>query len=59
VGIDIITPDIRQGLEEAGGKILEVNTMPGFHYHYFKQGGACRVAVPILKTCLEHARGSR
>jgi glutathione synthase/RimK-type ligase-like ATP-grasp enzyme len=59
VGIDIITPDIRQGLEEAGGKILEVNTMPGFHYHYFKQGGACRVAVPILKTCLEHGRGCR
>jgi glutathione synthase/RimK-type ligase-like ATP-grasp enzyme len=31
-GIDIITPHIRQGLEEAGGKILKVNTMPGFHY---------------------------
>jgi len=59
VGIDIITPDIRQELEEAGGKILEVNTMSGYHYHYFKQGGACRVAVPILKTCLEHARGYR
>ncbi len=58
-GVDIITPDIRQGLEEAGGKILEVNTTPGFHYHYFKRGGACRVAVPILKTCLEHARGCR
>lgn len=56
-GIDIITPDVRQGLEEAGGKIIEVNTTPGFHYHYFKQGGATRVAVPILKTCLEHARG--
>jgi D-alanine-D-alanine ligase-like ATP-grasp enzyme len=58
-GIDIITPDIHQGLEQAGGKILEVNTTPGFHYHYFKKGGACRVAVPILKTCLDYARGSR
>jgi glutathione synthase/RimK-type ligase-like ATP-grasp enzyme len=58
-GIDIITPDIHLGLEEAGGKILEVNTTPGFYYHYFKQGGACHVAVPILKTCLEHARGCR
>jgi glutathione synthase/RimK-type ligase-like ATP-grasp enzyme len=57
VGVDIITPDIHLGLEEAGGKILEVNTTPGFHYHYFKQGGACRVAVPILKTCLEHGDG--
>ena len=58
-GIDIITPDIHQGLEQAGGKILEVNTTPGFHYHYFQKGGACRVAVPILKTCLDHARRSR
>jgi cyanophycin synthetase len=55
-GVDVITPDLRRGLDEAGGKILEVNTTPGFHYHYFKQGGACRVAVPILKTCLESAR---
>lgn len=57
VGVDIITPDIHQSLEESGGKILEVNTAPGFHYHYFKKGGACRVAIPILKTCLEHSRG--
>ena len=55
VGIDIITPDVRQGLEETGGKILEVNTTPGYHYHYFTQNGTCRVAVPILETCLEHA----
>jgi D-alanine-D-alanine ligase-like ATP-grasp enzyme len=59
VGIDMITPDIHRGLEEAGGKILEVNTTPGFHYHYFKKDGACRVAVPILKTCLEHAHEHR
>ena len=55
-GIDIITPNIGRDLEEAGGKILEVNTTPGYHYHYFKRDGACRVAVPILRTCLEHAR---
>lgn len=54
-GVDVITSNISQGLEEAGGKILEVNTTPGYHYHYFKRDGACRVAVPILKTCLEHA----
>ncbi len=57
VGVDIITPDVRQGLEEAGGKILELNTTPGYHYHYFTRNGPCRVAVPILKTCLEDARG--
>jgi glutathione synthase/RimK-type ligase-like ATP-grasp enzyme len=58
-GVDVITPDIRQGLEAAGGKILEINTTPGYHYHYFKRDGACRVAVPILMTCLEHARRCR
>ncbi|HEX4642848.1 MAG TPA: hypothetical protein VH161_05250 [Candidatus Acidoferrales bacterium] len=58
-GVDVITPDLRRGLDEAGGRILEVNATPGFHYHYFKLGGACRVAVPILKTCWESARESR
>jgi D-alanine-D-alanine ligase-like ATP-grasp enzyme len=58
-GVDVITTDLRRGLEETGGKILEINTTPGFHYHYFKQGGASRVAVPILKTCLESARDCR
>lgn len=58
-GIDVITPDIGKGLQEAGGKILEVNTNPGYHNHYFNRSGACRVVVPILKTCLEHARRCR
>jgi glutathione synthase/RimK-type ligase-like ATP-grasp enzyme len=55
VGVDVITPDIQRSLEDANGKIIEINTTPGLHYHYFKQGGACRVAVPILEACLEHA----
>jgi D-alanine-D-alanine ligase-like ATP-grasp enzyme len=58
VGVDIITPDIRQRLEDVGGTILEVNTGPGYHYHYFTRGEARRVAVPILRACLEDA-GSR
>jgi len=55
-GIDVITPDIHRGLEETGGKIIEVNTSPGYHNHYFNRTGPCRVAVPILKACLDHAR---
>lgn len=58
-GIDIITPDIHQGLEEAGGKVIEINTTPGYHMHYFRRGQACRVAVPVLATCLKHARRCR
>lgn len=54
-GVDIITSDLHRGLKETGGKILEVNTTPGYHYHYLTQNGNCRVAVPILKTCFEHA----
>ena len=57
VGVDIITTDIGKTLEEAGGKIIEINTTPGLHYHYFKQGEPSRVAVHILKACLEHAYG--
>lgn len=58
-GIDVITPDIHQGLEDAGGKIIEVNTNPGYHNHYFNRTGPCRVVVPILRVCLDHARRCR
>jgi D-alanine-D-alanine ligase-like ATP-grasp enzyme len=52
VGVDIITPDMSRRLEDVGGTILEINTGPGYHYHYFTRDGACRVAVPILRACL-------
>jgi D-alanine-D-alanine ligase-like ATP-grasp enzyme len=55
-GVDIMTPDISKGLNEVGGKIIEVNTNPALHYHYFNRTGPCRVAVPILEACLKHAR---
>lgn len=58
-GVDIITPDITKGLNEAGGKIIEVNTNPALYYHYFNRTGPCRVAVPILEACLKHARRLR
>lgn len=53
-GVDIITQDIGRDLKETGGKILEVNTTPGYHYHYFTRNGTCRVAVPILEACLKN-----
>jgi hypothetical protein len=51
-GVDIITPDPRVPLAEAGGAILEVNTTPGFYYHYHKREGAFPVAVHLLKKLL-------
>jgi D-alanine-D-alanine ligase-like ATP-grasp enzyme len=59
VGVDVITPDVHQGFDEAGTKILEINTAPGYYYHYFNRTGPCRVAVPILEACLKQARRLR
>lgn len=48
-GIDIITRDPSAPLAETGGVILEVNTTPGFHYHYHKNDGSYPVAVRVLE----------
>lgn len=52
VGVDVITPDIRRPLEDVGGIILEINTAPGYYFHYHTANGPCRVAEPILRACL-------
>lgn len=54
-GVDVLTPDYRQGLEAVGGVILEVNMAPGYHYHYFTRTGGRPVAVDVLKACLDEA----
>jgi cyanophycin synthetase len=51
-GIDIITRDPHVPLAESGGVILEVNTTPGFHYHYHKNDGSFPVAVRVLEQLL-------
>jgi D-alanine-D-alanine ligase-like ATP-grasp enzyme len=48
-GIDIITRDPTVPLAQSGGVILEVNTTPGFHYHYHKNDGSFPVAVRVLE----------
>ena len=56
-GVDLVTPDIRPRLREAGGAIIEVNGTPGFQYHYevADRASATRVALPVLETVLEEA----
>ena len=49
-GVDIITPDLTVSLEDAGGVILEVNTTPGFHFHYHKRGNPLPVAEHVLEA---------
>ena len=51
-GIDVITPDPRRSLREAGGVILEVNATPGLHYHY--EISNPEHGVPVLVPILEH-----
>jgi cyanophycin synthetase len=46
--VDIITRDPAVPLAESGGAILEVNTTPGYHCHYHRQGEGCQVAVHVL-----------
>jgi cyanophycin synthetase len=49
-GIDVITPDPTLPLAESGGVILEVNTTPSYHHHYYKRDGSYPVAVHLLPT---------
>jgi cyanophycin synthetase len=51
-GIDVITPDPHAPLAESGGVILEVNTTPSYHHHYYKRDGSYPVAVHLLPTLL-------
>jgi D-alanine-D-alanine ligase-like ATP-grasp enzyme len=54
-GVDVITPDLRKGLADAGGAILEVNSPPGLHYHYLTVNAeqASPVATRVLERLLE------
>jgi D-alanine-D-alanine ligase-like ATP-grasp enzyme len=54
-GVDVITPDISQPLERAGGVVAEVNGTPGIHHHYHVADAvkATPVAVPILEKVLQ------
>ena len=48
-GIDIMTTDISQPVEETGGCILEVNAAPGFRMHLAPTSGLPRnVAAPVI-----------
>jgi D-alanine-D-alanine ligase-like ATP-grasp enzyme len=51
-GVDIITCDPTVALSESGGAVIEVNTTPGYYYHYMKKDGPFPVAVSVLKEVL-------
>lgn len=51
-GVDIITRDLGQPLAETGGVVLEVNSPPGYYWHYHKRDGAFPVAIHVLEALL-------
>ncbi len=54
-GVDLITRDPGLPLEATGGVVLEVNTTPGYYYHYHQSGRPFRAAEPILRRLLASA----
>ena len=52
-GVDVITPDPSLPLGEAGGVVIEVNTTPGYYYHYHKRDGCVPVATLILERLVK------
>ena len=48
-GVDVITPDPGAPLEQVGGVVGEVNTTPGYYFHYMTSGAAAPVARLILE----------
>src|SRR5690554_5340408 len=59
-GIDIMTTDISQPLEETGGAVLEVNAGPGFRMHLAPATGLARnVAAPVIDKLFPHGTTGR
>ena len=53
-GVDVITTDPSQPLQETGGAIIEVNPGPGLHHHHHvaDPGSATAVEVAVLERLL-------
>jgi cyanophycin synthetase len=48
-GVDIITCDPSVPLSASRGVVIEVNTTPGYYYHYMKRDEPFPVAIHVLK----------
>jgi O-antigen/teichoic acid export membrane protein/D-alanine-D-alanine ligase-like ATP-grasp enzyme len=56
-GVEVITSDPRVDMATSGAVILEVNGLPGIHYHYLVDPATEHrpVAIPILEALLDPA----
>ncbi len=55
-GVDVITTDPGVPLARSGGVVLEVNTTPGYYYHYHRRGPEAPVATMILERLARAGR---
>jgi len=55
-GVDVITTDPSRPLRDTGGVLLEVNSPPGYFWHYHKRDGAFPLAVHVLECLLASPR---
>ena len=51
-GVDILTPDPSSSLRKAGGVVIDVNSPPGYFWHYRKRDGEFPVARHVLERLL-------
>jgi cyanophycin synthetase len=59
-GVDLVTPDISQPLQAAGGAVIEINAAPGIRMHHYPQKGLARdVAGKIVDSLFPAKRPSR
>jgi cyanophycin synthetase len=52
-GVDVLTPDPSRSLRDSGGVILEVNTPPGYFWHYHKRDGSFPVALHVVRALFQ------
>lgn len=52
-GVDVICADPTRSLRDSGGVILEVNSPPGYFWHYHKRDGSFPVALYVLRALFE------
>ena len=57
-GVDVITSDPAAPLEEVGGIVGEVNTTPGYYFHYMTSGAPAPVARLILERLCADGPGA-
>ncbi|MBA3648225.1 MAG: cyanophycin synthetase [Chitinophagales bacterium] len=59
-GIDIMTPDLSEPINDIGGAVLEVNAAPGFRMHLAPTDGLPRnVAEPVINMLFPPGTSSR